>query len=69
MRVRTRSPVATMITGAQFPIHSQEEIQHTVMVAEQIGFLGGVPAVEVEKRQIAKNSLVILKQDLAERGA
>jgi bacterioferritin len=62
---------ATMITGAQFQsiqkeliIHSQEEMQHAVMVAEQIEFLGGVPTVEVEKRQIAKNSLVMLKQDL-----
>lgn len=62
---------AAVITGAQFQsiqkeliIHSQEEMQHAVMVAEQIGFLGGVPTVEVEKRQIAKNSLVMLKQDL-----
>jgi bacterioferritin len=62
---------AAVITGAQYQsiqkeliIHSQEEMQHAVMVAEQIGFLGGVPTVEVEKRQIAKNSLMMLKQDL-----
>ena len=46
-------------------IHSQEEMQHAVMLSEQIDFLGGTPTVEVEKREISKNSLQMLKQDLA----
>jgi bacterioferritin len=62
---------ATAINGAQFDsiqkellIHAQEEMQHAVMLSEQIDFLGGVPTVEVEKREISPNSLEMLKQDL-----
>ncbi len=60
------------MTGAQYEsiqkelvIHSQEEMQHAVMLAEQIDFLGGVPTVDVEKRAISSNTLEMLKQDLA----
>lgn len=63
---------AATINGAQFDsiqkellIHAQEEMQHAVMLAEQIDFLGGVPTVDVEKREISANSLEMLKQDLA----
>lgn len=62
---------AATINGAQFDsiqkellIHAQEEMQHAVMLAEQIDFLGGVPTVDVEKREISANSLEMLKQDL-----
>jgi bacterioferritin len=62
---------AAAINGAQFDsiqkellIHAQEEMQHAVMLSEQIDFLGGVPTVEVEKREISPNSLEMLKQDL-----
>ena len=62
---------AAVINGAQFDsiqkellIHAQEEMQHAVMLAEQIDFLGGVPTVDVEKREISANSLEMLKQDL-----
>ena len=62
---------AAMINGAQFDsiqkellIHAQEEMQHAVMLSEQINFLGGVPTVDVEKREISANSLEMLKQDL-----
>ena len=63
---------AATINGAQFDsiqkellIHAQEEMQHAVMLSEQIDFLGGVPTVDVEKRGISTNSLEMLKQDLA----
>ncbi len=63
---------AAVMTGAQYEsiqkelvIHSQEEMQHAVMLAEQIDFLGGVPTVDVEKRAISSNTLEMLKQDLA----
>lgn len=63
---------ATVINGAQFDsiqkellIHAQEEMQHAVMLSEQIDFLGGVPTVEVEKRETSPDSLEMLKQDLA----
>lgn len=62
---------AATINGAQFDsiqkellIHAQEEMQHAVMLAEQIDFLGGVPTVDVEKREISASSLEMLKQDL-----
>ena len=63
---------ASVITGAQYEsiikelvIHSQEEMQHALMLSEQIDFLGGTPTINVEERKTAKNSLQMLKQDLA----
>lgn len=63
---------AAAISGAQYDsiqkeliVHSNEEMQHAVMVSEQIDFLGGVPTIDVEKREIADSSLEMLKQDLA----
>jgi bacterioferritin len=45
-------------------IHAQEEMQHAVMLAEQIDFLGGTPTVEVERREIADEPRQMLTQDL-----
>ncbi len=63
---------AATITGAKFDsiqkellIHAQEEMQHAVMVSEQIDFLGGTPTVDVEKREISADSVEMLRQDLA----
>jgi bacterioferritin len=63
---------ASVMTGAQYEsiqkeliIHSQEEMQHALMLSEQIDFLGGVPTVNVEKIETSKNTLEMLKQDLA----
>lgn len=63
---------AATINGAQFDsiqkellIHAQEEMQHAVMLSEQIDFLGGVPTVDVESREISADSLEMLRQDLA----
>jgi bacterioferritin len=63
---------AASINGAQYDsiqkellIHAQEEMQHAVMLSEQIDFLGGVPTVDVEKREISTDSVEMLKQDLA----
>ena len=62
---------AAVINGAQFDsiqkellIHAQEEMQHAVMLSEQINFLGGVPTVDVEKRAISPDGPEMLKQDL-----
>ncbi|UCD12440.1 MAG: ferritin-like domain-containing protein [Nitrospinaceae bacterium] len=62
---------ASLIKGAQYKsiqpeliVHSQEEMQHAVMISDQISFLGGTPTVDVEKRQAAGDSLTMLKQDL-----
>jgi bacterioferritin len=63
---------ASVMTGAQYEsiqkelvVHSQEEMQHALMLSEQIDFLGGVPTVNVEEREVSKNTLEMLKQDLA----
>jgi len=63
---------ASIVTGAQYEsiqkeliVHSQEEMQHALMLSEQIDFLGGVPTVNVEKIETSKNTLEMLKQDLA----
>ena len=63
---------AAAISGAQYDsiqkellIHSQEEMLHAVSLSDQIDFLGGVPTVDVEKRETSPESLKMLKQDLA----
>ncbi|MFC1467745.1 bacterioferritin [Verrucomicrobiota bacterium] len=63
---------ASVISGAKYEsiqkeliIHSQEEMQHAVMVAEQIDFLGGVPTIDVEARDVSTDNCEMLKQDLA----
>lgn len=63
---------ASVISGAKYEsiqkeliIHSQEEMQHAVMLSEQINFLGGVPTVDVESRAVSTDNLEMLQQDLA----
>lgn len=63
---------AAALTGAKYDaikkelvIHSQEEMQHAVMLAEQIDFLGGTPTIEIERRDIASDAREMLTQDLA----
>ena len=63
---------ASVITGAQYEsiqkellIHSQEEMQHAVMLSEQIDFLGGVPSIDVEARDVSKDAESMIRQDLA----
>ncbi len=62
---------ASVISGAQYEsiqkeliIHSQEEMQHAVMLSEQIDFLGGVPTIDVERRDVSTSAVEMLKQDL-----
>ena len=62
---------AATINGAQYDsiqkellLHAQQEMQHAVMLSEQINFLGGVPTIDVEKRAISEDSVEMLKQDL-----
>ena len=38
---------------------------HAIAVSEQIDFLGGVPAVDVEKTETSSDSTEMLEQDLA----
>jgi len=62
---------AAVITGAKYEsiqkellVHANEELQHAIMLSEQVDYLGGVPAAAVEKVETSANSLTMLKQDL-----
>jgi bacterioferritin len=62
---------ASVITGPQFEsiqkeliIHSTEEMQHAVMLSDQIDFLGGTPTIDVERRDVSADSVKMLEQDL-----
>ncbi len=62
---------AAVITGAKYEsiqkellVHAQEEMQHAVMLAEQVDYLGGIPTIDVEEREVSEDSLEMLKQDL-----
>ena len=63
---------AAVMTGAQYEsiikelvIHSNEEMAHALSLSEQIDFYGGVPTVKVEEIRVAKDTLSMLKDDLA----
>lgn len=62
---------AAVITGAEYDsiakelvVHANEEMAHAIMVSTAISDLGGVPSIEVEKREISNNSKTMLEQDL-----
>jgi bacterioferritin len=62
---------AAVITGPEYEgtikelvIHSQEEMAHAVMLAEQIAFLGGIPSGGVEQVETAAKTITMLEQDL-----
>lgn len=62
---------AALITGPEYEsitkellVHSQEEMQHAVILSDQISFLGGTPTVDVERRDTSHDSKKMLEQDL-----
>lgn len=62
---------ASVITGAQYEsirkellVHAQEELQHAVMLSDQVVFLGGTPTTNVGSIEVSNDSLEMLKQDL-----
>lgn len=63
---------AAVMTGAQYEsiikelvIHSNEEMAHALSLSEQIDFYGGIPTVKIEQIKVAKDTLSMLKNDLA----
>ncbi len=63
---------AAVMTGAEYgdiikeiKIHATEEIQHAMILADQIDYLGGVPSVDVGKILTSKDNIEMLEQDLA----
>ena len=49
----------------ELAIHAQEELRHAVILASQIDYLGGVPTVSMPPAKVSKDSVTMLKQDLA----
>lgn len=63
---------AAVMTGAAYgdiikelKIHANEEMQHAMILADQIDYLGGSPTVNVGKIMTSKKNITMLKQDLA----
>lgn len=62
---------AAVMSGAQFgdiikelKIHANEEIQHAVILANQINYLEGKPSVGVGKIHVSEDNIEMLEQDL-----
>jgi bacterioferritin len=62
---------AAVLTGAEYgdiikeiKIHANEEIQHAIILADQIDFLDGVPTVEVGEIKTSPENIKMLEQDL-----
>jgi bacterioferritin len=62
---------AAVMTGAAYgdiikelKIHANEEIQHAVILADQIDYLGGSPSVNVGKIVTSEENDEMLRQDL-----
>ncbi|MGE5592316.1 MAG: ferritin-like domain-containing protein [Betaproteobacteria bacterium] len=62
---------ASMLTGPEYVAviqeelqHAQDEHEHSVIVADLIQYLGGVPTVEVADRATSPDSATMIAQDL-----
>ena len=53
-----------MSIAAELEKHAQEELSHALIVAKQIDYLGGMPAVEPKKVRISENAKEMLRFDL-----
>ncbi len=63
---------AAVMTGAAYgdiikelKIHANEEVQHAMILADQIDFLGSTPSVNVGKIMTSEDNIKMLQQDLA----
>ena len=61
-----------VLTGAEYgdiikeiKIHANEELQHALILAEQIDYLDGFPTVNVPPAATSKDNREMLQQDLA----
>ncbi|MHC4508318.1 MAG: ferritin-like domain-containing protein [Planctomycetota bacterium] len=67
---------AAVMTGAAYgdiikelKIHSNEEVQHAMILADQIDYLGGSPSVKVGPIHTSKGNDKMLEQDLDGEGS
>ena len=49
----------------ELALHAQEELQHAIILAAQIDYLGGVPTVDMPPAKTSRDNVTMLKQDLA----
>ncbi len=49
----------------EIKIHAQEELQHALILVDQIGYLGGVPTAKVYEAAVSGDNKEMLRQDLA----
>ena len=61
-----------VLTGAEYgdiikeiKIHASEELQHAIILAEQIDYFGGFPTVDVPTAAKSEDNREMLEQDLA----
>jgi bacterioferritin len=50
--------------GKEIKIHAGEELQHAIILAQQIDYLGGFPTVDVPPAATSKDNKKMLQQDL-----
>jgi bacterioferritin len=62
---------SAVMSGAEFgdlikelKIHTNEEIQHAMILADQIDYFGGSPSVSVGPIRVSKNNKEMMQQDL-----
>lgn len=62
---------SAVMSGAEFgdlikelKIHTNEEIQHAMILADQIDYFGGAPSVAVGPIRVSKNNKEMMQQDL-----
>jgi bacterioferritin len=53
-----------MSIAAELEVHAQEELQHALIIAKQIDYLGGVPAVQMKPVKISAKPRDLLRFDL-----
>ena len=60
-----------VMTGAEYgdiikelKIHATEELQHALILADQIDYMGGTPTVEVPPAKTSSDPIEMLQQDL-----
>ena len=62
---------SAVMSGAEFgdiikelKIHANEEIQHAMILADQIDYFGGSPSINVGLIQVSADNTVMMQQDL-----
>jgi bacterioferritin len=53
-----------MNIASELEAHAQEELQHAIMLAQQIDYLGGTPSVSVEPVKVSMDPEEMLRFDL-----